>query len=151
MPDNSNPDEWTFKSLFKHWSDLRDSDLKHASDLRDADQLATATALAAQEKGSAASLAAQKEATNKAEASQNKRDKASNNIRGAMMDDRKNYATTDKVDGLTERLGKVENTQSASAGEQHGQGMSRAAMVTIITLAIALSGLVISFLVLWKK
>lgn len=116
----------------------------------DAQDKAVGAALASAEKAVTAALVAQELATTKAEEAQEKRNETFNNFRSLSNDRDKNFATVEKVDGLIDRVNKMENARSGEAGQVQGAGMSRAAMVTIITTAISISGVVIGALVMFK-
>jgi len=104
----------------------------------DASEKAVASALAAAEKAVAAALSAAKEAVTKAEAAQSKRDDASNEIRGAMVDQQKNFASSEKVDGLGARITALESQQAAASGKSAGVVSVREAITWLIGAAVFL-------------
>jgi hypothetical protein len=107
----------------------------------DASEKAVASALAAAEKAVAAALSAAKEAVTKAEAAQSKRDDASNEIRGAMVDQQKNFASAEKVDAAIARIGRLENQQATMGGKYQGIALVVLGIATLASLLIGAASL----------
>lgn len=119
-------EDWTFETLKEHFDALRL-----------ADKEAVGTALAAAEKAVTAALTASEKAILKAENASDKRAEASNEIRGAMIDQQKHFVTIAQYDALRERTDKVEAALLTSGGRAAGFGQIGTIAVTAIVAASA--------------
>lgn len=115
---------WTLETLHEHWTTLRD-----------ADRQAVATALNAAEKAVAAAMAASEKAILKAEAAADRRAEASNEIRQAMMDQQRQFATVQQVDTLKEQLEKLEKVVNDKVSKSAG-GMQLWQIMGAIILSV---------------
>ena len=89
-----------------------------------------------------AALAASEKAVLKAEVAADKRAEASNEIRAAMMDAQKHYATREGMDALSKRVDDLVNQQNIGAGKSQGVGQ-------LVTVGLAIVAIGVSVLALW--
>jgi len=94
----SNPDGWTFATLYKHVTALSD----------------------ASKEAVAAALASAQKAADKAEAAQQLRNEVANEWRGAMKDKESNFADKESTE---RRLGLLEQEMAKRAGAERGIGV----------------------------
>lgn len=118
-------DTWTLSTLKTHFDALRL-----------ADKEAVATALAAAEKAVTAALTASEKAILKAETSADKRAEASNEIRQAMIDQQKNFASIDTIEAAKQRIDKLETALLTSGAKSAGFGQ----LGTMLVVAIGVGG-----------
>lgn len=128
-------DDWTIPALKEHFDSLRQ-----------ADKEAVALALTAQEKAVNAALAAADKATSKAEAAATMRFEAGNEIRGAMSDAQKSFASTDLAAAQGARLDKIEAELTERRGKAAGAGQLVGYIVGAGGLLIALATVVVPML-----
>jgi hypothetical protein len=112
----------------------------------DAQDKAVGAALASAERAVTAALAARELATTKAEEAQEKRNETFNEFRTLSNDRDKNFASTEKVDGIVERLSKLENQNSANDGKSQGITNSFGNLNTILILVLGAAAVLIPML-----
>lgn len=119
-------DTWTIPQLKEHFDALRA-----------ADKEAITTALTAAEKAVAAAMAASEKAILKAENAADKRAEASNEIRAAMVDQQRNFASKDETE---RRLKMLEDGNASDKGKSAGFGQLAGLIgggLTIVGIIIA--------------
>ena len=93
----------------------------------------------ASEKAVNAALAASEKAVNKAEISADKRADASNEIRAAMIDAQRTFATREGLDALSKRVDNIAAGLSVSSGKS--QGIGQLVTIAVAVIAVLVSGL----------
>lgn len=116
---------WNFSTLKEHFDALRQ-----------ADKEAVSTALAAAEKAVTAALTASEKAILKAEAAANDRFAAGNEIKGAMENAQKQFATMDAVAALRDRIDKLESAALTAGGKYTGMAL----LIGLIVGGIGIAG-----------
>lgn len=138
---------WTLETLKEYVTERFNSSEK-----------AVSAALAAVEKGNAAAMASAEKAILKAEASADKRAEASNEIRAAMMDQQKTFATREET-GLkftaieqrqTEAMAAFDKRLDDVADVARGQANKADAFTKLATVGIALAAVGVSVFALLK-
>jgi len=168
MTEHASPNGWTLDTLETYLNSKiesvvqltneRDAASKERSD---AAKEAVAAALVAVEKSNVASMAASEKAILKAEAGQEKRNEAANEIRAAMMDQQKNFAAKsetdfrfsalgDQLSAISKRLDGFDNLLASYVGRTQGVGMSASAIFQIISSVAAIGAIVGVVAVLMK-
>ena len=123
-------EDWNLTTLKAHFDALRADDKE-----------AVATALAAAEKAVNAALMAAKEAVLKAEGAAADRFAAGNEIRGAMMDAQKNFASGVQLDSLKEQVTRLELAVSGNAKKSEGFGQLGLILGLVVGAAGTLFGI----------
>ncbi len=120
--DNHNPDGWTFATQHKHFTALSDASKEAVN----------------------AAIAAANKAVDKAEAAQQLRNEASNEWRGTVSDQWKNFADKEATD---RRLTALETATANQVGKERGIGMIGSIVLgaaTFLSASIAIVGFVYS-------
>lgn len=122
---------WTLATLKEHFDALRL-----------ADKEAVATALNAAEKATNAALEASEKAIGKAEIAANNRFDAGNEIKGAMENAQKSFATIETVNAQRERMDRIDKDisdlrgRSAGASQIIGYVLGAAGLVTLVVTVL---------------
>ncbi len=112
---NRSREEWTLHTLKKYFEAKFDAAKSEVG-----------TALAASEK-----------AVLKAEAAANERFKGLNELRGAMDDASKKFATNERLDGLEKRFELIDRAREASSNKSLGSGQLLVLLISLGALAIS--------------
>lgn len=124
-----------------------ENEVRRWDDLRLADKEAISTALTAAEKAVNAALAASEKAILKAEAAAKERFDASNEIRGAMMDAQKGFASLAQFEALKERVDKAEAALLKGGSKAEGIGIASTRLLALLGAAGTVFGIIAVFLV----